>query len=158
MERDTTKFDIVFTLGRSSQKICVWLLLGPYASVGFPGANLELTCRLHAVRLTRCIQVYRSQGICFPGISTETDIRVRGQGPISVRNIHLNGDIMFAKCWKILKLGTNKLKLDFELLPKIFFRRNNIHREIDHWNRRRFDAKWHVTVPNSVARVKPIVC
>ena len=25
---------------------------------------------------------------------------------------------MFAKCWKNLKLGTNKLNLDFELLPK----------------------------------------
>ena len=30
-----------------------------------------------------------------------------------------------------LKLGTNKLKLDLNLLPKIFFRSNNIHREID---------------------------
>ena len=30
LERDTTKFDIVFTLGRSSRKIFVWLLLGPY--------------------------------------------------------------------------------------------------------------------------------
>ena len=31
LERDTTKFDIVFTLGRSNRKIFVWLLLGPYA-------------------------------------------------------------------------------------------------------------------------------
>ena len=31
LERDTTKFDIVFTLGRPSWKIFVWLLLGPYA-------------------------------------------------------------------------------------------------------------------------------
>ena len=28
---------------------------------------------------------------------------------------------MFSKCWKNLKLGTNKLKLDFKLLPKVFF-------------------------------------
>ena len=28
---------------------------------------------------------------------------------------------MFAKCWKNLKLGTNKLKLDFKLLPKFLF-------------------------------------
>ena len=28
---------------------------------------------------------------------------------------------MFSKCWKNLKLGTNKLKLDFKLFPKIFF-------------------------------------
>ena len=31
LERDTTKFDIFFRLGRPSQKIFVWLLLGPYA-------------------------------------------------------------------------------------------------------------------------------
>ena len=59
---------------------------------------------------------------------------------------------------KNLKLGTNRLKLDFKLLMKICFRRNNIHWEIDQWNRRRFGAKWLVTVPNSVAPVKPIVC
>ena len=64
---------------------------------------------------------------------------------------------MLAKCWKNLKLCINKLKLDFKLLPKICFRRNNIHWEIDQWNRRRFGAKWHVTVPNSVAPVRPIV-
>ena len=59
---------------------------------------------------------------------------------------------------KNLKLCANKLKLDLKLLPKICFRRNNIYWEIDPWNRRRFGAKWHVTVPNSVASVKPIVC
>ena len=63
---------------------------------------------------------------------------------------------MFAKCWKNLKLGTNKLKLDWKLLPKIFFRSNNIHREIDRWNRRRFGAKWNVTVPNSVTPVNTL--
>ena len=31
---------------------------------------------------------------------------------------------------KKLKLDINKLKPDFELLPELFFRRNNIHREI----------------------------
>ena len=65
---------------------------------------------------------------------------------------------MFAKCWKNLKLGRNKLKLDLKLLPKIFFRRNNIHRGIDQWNRRRFGAKWNVTVPNSVTPFNPTVC
>ena len=65
---------------------------------------------------------------------------------------------MFAKCWKNLKLSANKLKLDFELLPKIFFRRNDIHSDIDLWNRRWFGAKWNVTVPNSVTPVKPMVC
>ena len=30
MERDTTKFDVVFTLGRFSRNIFVWMLLGPY--------------------------------------------------------------------------------------------------------------------------------
>ena len=77
---------------------------------------------------------------------------VRGQGPISVRNAHWNGDIMFSKCWKSQKLCINKLK---RVLPKIFFRRNNIHREIDQWNRHRFGAKWHVTVPNSITPIKP---
>ena len=65
---------------------------------------------------------------------------------------------MFAKWWKNLKLGTNKLKLDFKFLLEIIFRRNNIHRKIDRWNQRRFGAKWSVTVPNSVMPVKPIVC
>ena len=32
-----------------------------------------------------------------------------------------DGVIIFAKCWQKLKLGTNKLKLDYKLLPKIFF-------------------------------------
>ena len=41
---------------------------------------------------------------------------------------------------------------------RYFFRHNNIHREIDQWNRRRFGAKWHVTVPNSVTPIKPLVC
>ena len=41
---------------------------------------------------------------------------------------------------------------------KIFFQCNHIHREIDQWNRRRFGAKWNVTVPNSVTPIKPIVC
>ena len=39
-----------------------------------------------------------------------------------------------------------------------FYRSNNIHREIDQWNRHRFGTKWNVTVPNSVTPVKPIVC
>ena len=51
-----------------------------------------------------------------------------------------------------------QIKLDFKLLMKICFRRNNIHWEIDQWNRRRFGAKLLVTVPNSVAPIKPIVC
>ena len=41
---------------------------------------------------------------------------------------------------------------------RYFLRRNNIHREIDQWNRRRFVAKWHVTAPNSVTPIKPFVC
>ena len=41
---------------------------------------------------------------------------------------------------------------------KYLFGRNNIHREIDRWNRHRFGAKWNVTVPNSVMPVKPLVC
>ena len=69
-----------------------------------------------------------------------------------VSNAHNSDD-----CWKNMKLGTNKLKLDLKLLPNICFRRNNIHWEIDQWNRSRFGAKWHVTVPNSVTPVKPIV-
>ena len=36
---------------------------------------------------------------------------------------------------KNLKLGTNELKLDLTFLPKVYFRSNNIHREIDQWNR-----------------------
>ena len=62
----------------------------------------------------------------------------------------------FLNVEKNRKLGTNKLKLHF--LLKIFFRHNNIHRKIDQWNRRRFGAKWHVTVPNSVTPIKHIVC
>ena len=64
---------------------------------------------------------------------------------------------MFSKCWKNLELGTNKLKLDFKLLPTISFRHYNIQREIDLWNRRQFGANWNATVPNSVTPIKPIV-
>ena len=59
---------------------------------------------------------------------------------------------------KIRNSGQINLSSTLNVLPKILFRRNNIHREIDHWNRRWFGAKWHVTVPNSVAPVKLIVC
>ena len=38
------------------------------------------------------------------------------------------------------------------------FRRSNIYRETDQWNRHRFGAKWHVTVPNSVTSIKPVIC
>ena len=65
---------------------------------------------------------------------------------------------MFAKCWKIWNLAQINLSSALNFYRKYIFRRNNIHREIDHWNRRRFGAKWHVTVPNSVPPVKPIVC
>ena len=83
---------------------------------------------------------------------------LRGQGPISVRNRSIKWWYHVCLMLKNLKLGTNKLKLDFKLCTKILFRRNNIHQEIDHWNRHWFGAKWHVIVPNSVAPVKPIVC
>ena len=53
------------------------------------------------------------------------------------------------------EIGTNELKLDFKLLPKIIFRRNSIHREIDQWNRLRLGAKWYVTVPNKVTPIGP---
>ena len=55
----------------------------------------------------------------------------------------------------MMKPGTHKLQLN--LLPKNIFQRNHIPREIDQWNRRRFGAKWNVTVPNSVTPIKPIV-
>ena len=64
----------------------------------------------------------------------------------------------FVNVEKNLKLDTNKPRLDIRLLPKILLRHNNIHREIDQWNRRRFGAKWNVTVPNSVTLIKPILC
>ena len=59
------------------------------------------------------------------------------------------------KIWNSAQIN---LSSTLNFLKKILFRRNNIHQEIDHWNRRWFGAKWHVTVPNSVAPVKPIVC
>ena len=67
-------------------------------------------------------------------------------------------EILTIKGWKIMKLSTNKLKLDLKLLPKNIFQRNHFHREIDQWNWRWFGAKWNVTVPNSVTAIKPIVC
>ena len=59
---------------------------------------------------------------------------------------------------KILNSAQINLSSTLNFLLKIFCRHNNIHREIDQWNRRRFGAKWHVTVPNSVTPIKPIVC
>ena len=64
------------------------------------------------------------------------------------------------KWWYHVCLSLNSAQINlsstWNFLPKILFRRNNIHREIDHWNRRWFGAKWHVTVPNSVAPVKHV--
>ena len=57
----------------------------------------------------------------------------------------------FEKIW-------NSAQIDLSSTLDFYRRRNNIHWEIDLWNRRRFGAKWLVTVPNSVAPVKPIVC
>ena len=64
----------------------------------------------------------------------------------------------FLNVEKILNSAQINLSSTFNFLLKIFCRHNNIHREIDQWNWRRFDAKWHVTVPNSVTPIKPIVC
>ena len=58
------------------------------------------------------------------------------------------------KIWNSAQIN---LSSTLKFLLKILFRRNNIHRDIHHWNRRWFGAKWHVTVPNSVAPVKHIV-
>ena len=83
---------------------------------------------------------------------------IRGQGPISVRDADKNCGITFVKCRKTLKLGTNKLELDFKLLPKIFLdatiSTEKSTSEID----ADFGAKWKVTVPNFVTPIKPIVC
>ena len=48
------------------------------------------------------------------------------------------------KIWNSAQINLSST-LKFKLFPKICFRRNNIHWEIDQWNRRRFGAKWHVT-------------
>ena len=42
---------------------------------------------------------------------------------------------------KNLELGTNELKLALKLYRKIFFPRNNIHREIDQRNQHWFGEK-----------------
>ena len=47
--------------------------------------------------------------------------QLRSEGPISLRNFHWNNEIIFGRCWKNLKLGTNKLKLEFKHLPKNIF-------------------------------------
>ena len=64
----------------------------------------------------------------------------------------------FLNVEKIWNSAQINLSSTLNFLLKIFCRHNNIHREIDQWNRRRFGAKWHVTVPNSVTPIKPIVC
>ena len=46
---------------------------------------------------------------------------IRGQGPITVKNSHLNGETIFVNGCKITKIGTNKLKLDLKILLKICF-------------------------------------
>ena len=44
LEHDTTKFDIIFRLGRFSRKIFVWLLLGPYdRALGYLGLRVAYT-------------------------------------------------------------------------------------------------------------------
>ena len=83
---------------------------------------------------------------------------LRGQIPISWKMPSKMIIACLLNFKKYQKLGTNRFKPDWKLLPKIFFRSNNIHREIDQWNRHRFGPKWNVTVPNSVTPVKPIVC
>ena len=37
-------------------------------------------------------------------------------GSISVKNTHLNYDVIYTKRWQILKLGNDDLKLDLKLL------------------------------------------
>ena len=59
------------------------------------------------------------------------------------------------KIWNYVLIN---LSSTFNFYGKILFRCNNIHREIDQWNRRRLGAKWNVTVPSSVTQIKPIVC
>ena len=56
-----------------------------------------------------------------------------------------------AKIW-------HSAQIKFSSTLNVYFRCNDIHREIDQWNRHQFGAKWTATVPNSVTPVKPIVC
>ena len=62
-------------------------------------------------------------------------------GSISVKNTHLNYDVIYTKRWQILKLGNDDLKLDLKLLLLTFFLSNRIHGEIDHWDQRQFDYR-----------------
>ena len=59
------------------------------------------------------------------------------------------------KIWNSAKIN---LSSTLNFYQKIFSRHDNIHREIDQWNGRRFGAKWNVTVPNSVTPIKHIAC
>ena len=64
----------------------------------------------------------------------------------------------FLNVEKIWNSAQINLSSTLNFYRRYCFRRNNIHREIDQWNQRRFCAKWHVTVPNSVTPIKFIVC
>ena len=102
------------------------------------------------------VSLQRALGHYFPYTSDfgEISYEVRDLFPWKMPTKMITSCLLNVK--KNLKLGANKLKLDLKLLPKICFWSNNIHREIDQWNRRRFGAKWNVTVPNSVTPVNPI--
>ena len=64
----------------------------------------------------------------------------------------------FLNVQKIWHSAQINLSSTLNFYRRYCFRRNNIHREKDQWNRRRFGAKRHVTVPCSVTPIKPIVC
>ena len=64
----------------------------------------------------------------------------------------------FPNVEKIWNSAHINLSSTLNFYRRYFFRCNNIYGEMDRWNRRRCVAKWHVTVPNSVTPIKPIVC
>ena len=91
-----------------------------------------------------------------------TQYKCLGVSARSIRKHTRSGTYFREKCplkwWDhiclMLKKKLNSAYIDLSLILNFnrkcfFFRRNNINREIDQWNRRRFGAKWDVTVPNS---------
>ena len=79
-------------------------------------------------------------------------LQMQGQGPIFTKMV-IQYFLQVEKWWNSAQMN---LSSTYKFLPKknIF----HIHQEIDQWNRRRFGAKWKVTVPNSVSPIKPIIC
>ena len=123
--------------------------------------RLTILTILHATCIYRRLSA-RLQRYCRLALSHRYEVRDLFPWEMLTKTV-ISCFLNVEKIWNSEQIN---LSWTLNFYRRYFFRRNKIHREIDQWNRCRFGAKWHATVPGfgdanfiySVTQIKPIIC